>query len=759
MATGFENSISDPIEILSILRLRKKPHIEKLVSASSIELARKKAELEKEDGWEVLRENISSIRMKKQKPIDKRLEDDVWCILAQMGFDEVSKDRQFKISVGPSIPERQIDVFAKDKEAAIFIECTATEETKSKSLSSLIEKIVAIRKNVFDKATKHYGHDSKLQMKWGIATRNIEWNDADEKKCIEENIFILKDSNINYYTKLANHLKHAAKYQLLAHIFQNEKIKGLSLTVPATKGKIGKILFFNFLIKPHDLLKIAYISHKKGDDIDDFDTYQRMLQPTRLKKIGAYIDSGGQFPTNIVVNIKTDKRIRFDKIKNIGTSSYGQLYLPSQYASAWIIDGQHRLYGYSYSKRSSKKEEDTTVFPVLAYVNKPSEQEAQMFIDINCEQVKVSRNLLNEIYAGLKWDSPIFKERIDGLCSRIVIKLSSISTSPVFERVITTNTKKTHYRCLTLNSFVDGLKENKFFGEEKAAGTIPGPLSASYSSDLKSTLEKAMSVIEYYLGIYKKNIEKHWLLGDAPGGFLCTNNGIRALLRVLREVFDHITYEKGLDFHTLKPEDLFDDIEKYTSPLVDYFTKLRDEEYLYFRNRTALKGVYQNTMQMLTVIHRKYSEFHPAKLENYLEKIDEEGTEESRKLIDEISFRMYNHVIDKLIGEFGEDWWYEGVPEKVRVQCRDRQEREKGKKAAEQYLLLKDYHSIAHKNWLLFQKYFTISKDGGKDKKLAWVVELSNIRNITHHREKWPCEKNQVNFVREVHKHVMDYFK
>ena len=433
--------------------------------------------------------------------------------------------------------------------------------------------------------------------------------------------------------------------------------------------------------------------------------------------------------------------------------------MPPHYGSAWIIDGQHRLYGYSYSKRSMGKGDDTTVFPVLAYVNKPSEEEAQMFVDINCEQVKVSRNLLNEIYAGLKWDSPIFKERIAGLCSRIVIRLNSIADSPVFERIITTNTKKTNFRCLTLNSFVDGLSENRFFGEEKASGFIPGPLSAAYSKDLKVTLEKAISVIEYYLGIYKTELEEHWLLGDAPGGFLCTNNGIRALFRVLREIFDHITYEKGLEIHSIKAEALFADIEKYTSPLVEYFKSRSDDEFLYFRNRTALKGVYQNTMQMLSVIHKKFAEFHPAKLEKYLEIIDEEGTEEARSMIDEISLKMYNLVIDKLMEEFGENWWYDGMPEKVRLQCTERREKDKGLKDSEQYLLLKDYHSIAHKNWLLFQPYFTIDKDGGKDKKLEWVKELSNIRNITHHREKWPAEKGQVNFVRKVHKHVLDKFR
>ena len=758
MSYGFENSTSDPSEISSILRLRRKPHIEKTVKASSFELAKKKADLEEKDGWSILRPSKKSIRLKKEKPFDEKLEDEVWCILSRMGFDELSRDRQFKIKVAEDIPERQIDVFAKDEETILFIECTACEERKRKSLANLIEKIESIRKKVFKKAQIHYGHGSKLQMKWGIATRNIEWNTADEKKCEEDNIFILKDSNIEYYNRLVTYLKEAAKYQLLGQIFRNEMIKGLSLVVPATRGKEGRTIFYNFLLKPSDLLKIAYISHIKGDDVDDFDTYQRMLTPSRLKNIGEYIDDGGQFPTNIVVNIKSTKGLRFDKQKDIGTSAYGQLYLPSQYASAWIIDGQHRLYGYSYSKRSLKKDSDKTVFPILAYVNLPSDKEAQMFIDINCEQVKVSRNLLNEIYAGLKWDSDNFKDRVDGLCSRVTMNLNNLSSSPIFQRVIVTNTKKSNDRCLTINSFVDGLKENKFFGEENKDGVTPGPLTASYSSDLKSTLNKTVLTIEHYLNLFKTKLKKHWLLGDAPGGFLSTNNGIRALLRVLKEIFDHLEYENGKKLHKLKAEDLFKDIEKYTSPLLEDFAVASAEEFLYYRNRTALKGVNQNTMRMLSIIHKEYPEFHPKKLEKYLEKIDEEGTEEARKMIDEISRKMYEFVIGKLIDKHDDNWWYEGVPNKVRGNCVLRQDNDKGSKEREQYLMLLDYHAIVSQDWNLFKEYFTISKDGGKEKKLNWLVKLNDIRNITHHPEKWPAEKDQVHLVRKIYKHVTEKF-
>jgi len=278
------NLLTSPREVQSALTLRKKKYIEMSVTASNLELAEKKAILEEKDGWTVLRKNKKSIRMAKDKPFDEILEDDIWCILAQMGFKVLSKGRFFRIPVGKNITDRQIDVFAKDDDSVLLIECTGSEDIKRKSLTHLIDKIISIRSDVFNSIKQHFGIDPKLKMKWGIATKNIEWIDNDISKCNQENIFIIKDDQINYFNKLTHHFRLAARYQLLAYIFTNEEIPGLKLVVPATKGRMGGRTFYNFLIKPHDLLKIAYISHKKGTSPDDFETYQRMLQPNRLKK-------------------------------------------------------------------------------------------------------------------------------------------------------------------------------------------------------------------------------------------------------------------------------------------------------------------------------------------------------------------------------------------------------------------------------------------------------------------------------------------
>ena len=747
------NLLTEEDEIKSSLSKRSKGFIEKTISGKTKAIREEKAKLEAEDeGWEILRKNKKSYRLKKEKPHDEQLEDEVWCILAKMGFDELSDGRNFTIKDGEQ--DRQIDVFAKDRETAILIECTKCEDYKRKDISDLINKIVKLKGGTSNSIKEYYGNEIKLKIRWVIATRNIEVTRSNKQIADHEKIVLLDENDLNYYTKLSKLLKHTSKYQFLSHLFSDEEISGLEQTVPATRGKMGGNIFYNFLIKPEDLMKISYISHKASRDVADLDTYQRMLSPKRLKEIAKYVDEGGQFPTNIVINIKTKRDIRFDLKDTIGDSAFGTLYLPKCYSACWIIDGQHRLYGYMQSERA-KNQYDKTTLPVLAYDKLSSTEEANLFVDINCKQVKVTRRLLNELYANLTWDSANFKDRITALCSRVVTGLNTRKSSPIYDRLILTNKDKTKYRCLTLTNFIDGLQsDNKFFGSEHKAG----PFSESTTGNLENTKNKAIDILGYYFKLFSESMPEHWKLGVDKGGYFCTNNGIRALLFVLREIISFLEYKNNIDCSLYEPEDLFPYIKQYILPVINFLKNASSEEISDFRSRQALKGVRKNALLMQSLIHKEYDEFLPKGLQDFLDTIDEEGTKEARGLIDEIIEKMFTVVINTLKKEYGERWWDDGIPEKIRLYCAQEWIKEKRTRNIEQYLKLINYNDIAASKWNLFQKYFSFTKDGGKIKQLAWVTKLNTIRNITHHREKWPATKDQVQYVREIHKKVLEKF-
>jgi DGQHR domain-containing protein len=719
------NLLIDAESIAQAVRLRSKAYIEKTISAKTPELLQEKAALEERDGWEILRQNTKSTRLKQDKKASERLEDFIWVTLARMGFDELSDGRQFCIDMEDGPNPRQIDAFAKDSESVVLVECTTSEQPSKKNMSDLIQKIRSYQQGAAKAIRKHYGSDVKLKVRWCIATHNIEWGQSDLEKAIAASIVVLQESEVNYYSKLTSHLKGAAKYQFLSHLFADEEIKGLELRVPATKGKMGNQTFYNFLMKPADLLKIAYVSRKASRSADDLEAYQRMLKPARLKNIAAYIDSGGHFPTNIVVNMKSKKTIRFDQSEKMGDTSFGVLYLPPRYASCWIIDGQHRLFGYAQSERAEKKT-DKTALPVLAYDNLTATQEAKLFVDINCEQVRVAKSLLNELYSNLLWDSQDYAERINALCTRVVMSLDSGGTSPFHSRIIVSNRDRTNYCCLTLTSFNDGLKENKFFGREWQYG----PLNASRSNNLDASRQKAVAVLATYFGQIRDGVKSNWQLGDDKGGYLCTNNGVRALLMVLREILNYIATVYAVDLDTLQAEDLVADINTLTAPIVDFFANASPQEIDEFRSRQALKGVRSNSLRMMSLIYKEIVDFLPQCLSEFLDTVDQEGTKEAREIIDEIQGKLFAYTLDVLRRHYKDDWWCDGVPVKVRLECVEVRERDNRQKREEQYLCLINYRDIALNTWEEFQFLFSLGEKGGKPKVTEWLYGVKRRLEI-----------------------------
>ena len=83
-------------------------------------------------------------------------------------------------------------------------------------------------------------------------------------------------------------------------------------------------------------------------------TYQRLIKKKRLLEVRKFINEGGYFPNSLIISIDSDgKGVQFLPAgpKNDGAiSRIGTLLIPKRYHSAYIIDGQHRLYGYSDTK-------------------------------------------------------------------------------------------------------------------------------------------------------------------------------------------------------------------------------------------------------------------------------------------------------------------------------------------------------------------------------------------------------------------------
>lgn len=730
---------------------RSKGYDEKDVTAGTKEALDTKVKGEEQDGWTIGKRYKTVVKMQKKKSEDRQLEDDVWSLLYQLGFHELNENRLLTFN------GRQFDVFAKEEDTVFIVECTHAAEEGNKSLKALIDKINANRQDVINAIHKHFGKDPKLKIKFCIATRNVDWRKADKERADKAAIAVITERDIDYYNKMYGYVKGAARFQFLARYLEGEGVDGLRVELPAMRGKMGGTTFYNFLISPYDLLKIAYISHKSAD----LDTYQRMVNSARLKNIASYIDDGGQFPTNIVINFKTkpNDSLRFESHDRFSNSNIGTLTLPGLYGSAWVIDGQHRLYGFAFAERGKDH-----VVPVLAYENMEPSNEMQLFIDINSKQVKVNRGLLNELYSNLNHASNDPVKQFQALYPRVALRLGEIAQSPIRNRVLTVDKDKSSVRCLTLTSLADGIKENHFLGTVTTSLSNPsvyqpGQLSA-LSGDYEETTEKAVDVLAGYFDLFAKGVPAHWALGDAKGGFLCTNNGLRALLRLLKELIAYVENSQQIKMLHLDAVDIVGYLKPLVQPIVNFFLTAETSQIKAYRDRQALDGVKKNFLSMMGLIHDALPQFKNRDLEEYLKDRDEEGTVEADKIIKEINRIIYNDVISRLKNKFGTEkdaWWHNGVSNVTRKACSDRAIDDNGAKDFWQYLTLVQYEGIVSNNWELFHPNYALGERKNKAEAIKWISKLSKLRQTTAHPEKGVLTKDEVAWIKSIHLKVKEY--
>jgi DNA sulfur modification protein DndB len=718
------------------------------------------------EGWEKVRSRSkNNVKLRKLKDIGPGFEDDVWCIFYRMGFFEMNKDSKFVIPRFESDITKQIDIFAREDQCICIVECKAAEVPHSKkSLDKDIDQLAAIRRDIDLSINRYYeekGLPQKFKFVWILATKNIDLNDNDKQRAEKANIFIIDDPLLEYYNEFSKHFGHSAKYQFLSDFLLKREIPNLINSIPAIKGTMGEKEFYSFVIEPEKLLKLAYISHRGKRNIESLDSYQRMAKKKRLNKIAEYIhEKKGIFPTNIVLNIQTDSPLRFDKAADMAgrNAVLGELYLPNVYQCAQVIDGQHRLFAFS-----NLTEAMTATIPVIAFENLDSATQAQLFIDINGEQVKVPKNQLLDIHSELNWDSDDPNLRLDALLANLVKHLDKDKNSPLRDKVIKIGGNKTKTRNLTLNGLVTELKKDRLFGDilnKKTKEITPGPL---YQEDLDSTLIRGLEVISGYYSLFLKNdkVKSQWDAGSGEGGYVCTNLGILTTLKLLKFILDHLAVKDGLEVRKLKTSTLLEHIEKYLSPVITFLANPPPQILSELRRSTGESGVKDSTLVLLSKIHEQFPEFEPDILKDWLRKKDPSINNETRELIlDKIEPMIHNYVFSTLKSNFGEDpsqWWFKVNPT-IRNEAMKKADDAGEIKDFEKFIDLIHLKKIIDENWSLFGEIFTLyaTSNDNKTKRLAWFTKMNGIRNNVSHTIKGKgVSAEELEFVRSIHKELL----
>ncbi len=217
------------------------------------------------------------------------------------------------------------------------------------------------------------------------------------------------------------------------------------LRVPAilVEQPLGE--FYSAAIPAKHLLKVCYADRLRA--IMEGGTYrlegsQRLINYPRLKEIGRYIDTTeSAFPNSIIIAanyfsttglIVEDESLKWRIEPHRDDNQRLNLVIPRAEPLAPIIDGQHRLFGFTQALRQRLD------MPVLCsvFLDLPRPYQAYLFATINSTQKPVSRSQTYELFGYNIDEEPPELWSPEKLAVFLARKMNTELDSPLYRRIL-----------------------------------------------------------------------------------------------------------------------------------------------------------------------------------------------------------------------------------------------------------------------------------------------------------------------------------
>ena len=689
------------------------------------------------DGWEEHRALKTKRQMRKNKHHSDIWEQKVWSLIASYDFIHVNNiHEKGKFNLDGI---HQIDVFGVGHGLAVAIECKSKKEFEKKSIRTYLLEIAGYRKKAERKIKEAYG--SNTQIAWVMATENYQISKNDRELAKDSNIVLINEGQIDYFIELEKRTGLVSKYQLMSELFGETEIPHLRKSVPALKTKIGEHEAYIFAINPGKLLPISYISHRGNQSIDDINAFQRMVSKSRLKNIASFIkDSKGFFPNSLLINIDSrQKGAEYMTMTKSEDVEFGALTLPGYFKTAWIIDGQHRLLAFAETPQK-----DTLQVPVIAFHDLDPGIQANMFVDINNKQKKVTKNIIIELNATLKWGSPKPKEMLESMHARTMMYLNKNEDSPLKGFIALTGENK-RGKPFTTNTIVTAISKLGMFGKVEKNTHVRGDfwvIDQDNNKAMEKSCDLAYEVMSKYLQVFEEKCD-NWNadITKDEGAFVMTNQGISALLLVMGDLIDEYSRANNLKARDYNAGDIVGWITPWMTPMIDYVNGADTSKLRELRSKYGLQGQTEIKHILEGEIHKMCPDFNPKGLEKELKKLSTQWISMADKIVDEMEENIAKNILALLKQHYGgEDWFNEGVPVDVKRKVADI--------AVVNNTTYEQSFNITHwkvvvssrNNYTdIFENVYSLKNypeqgDRSKDKTLSWFNRLNDIRNKTKHK-------------------------
>ncbi len=595
--------------------------------------------------------------MRKKKPDDVLFEDRTWLLLKRLGFSEMNIDRNCNL-VFKNGYTKQIDVLARDEENIFIIDCQTGTKNPLNARAKLMEYdglYDNVKKAVESKWWRGVGRITIL-----VAISSPDKRSEDkyfvesEKK--HKNIMLWSLTDIEYLEGLLIHSGEVAKNQLYSVIFSNKKQKSLENDYLALKGKMAGYSFYSFLISAKELIKYAYVHHRELSEIKEVSAaYQRMIQPKKIKAIKEYVDSDGSFPNAIVVNFT--KSVDWERQKRIKDVEVGLLTMPNRYGSAWIIDGQHRLFGAATSSND-------ILLPVLAFEHMDEVEQAELFVDINKKQTSVPGSLLWDLYTDIYKDSADAKQKRQYYISKIAKRLNK--KGPLAGLIDIPSIPNYSTLKLSLNTVCATIE--KF---------TPWELITHPTDESKLT-EMAARIIDAYFSVLKSLWPEQWENGKKS--VILSNNGFGVFIMVFKDIVGDIAYaEKKQLLVNSNSAELKAAFKTYLEWAIEL---LKEDKVLQraIKSETGRGSQSNNAAEFDKKIKEEIKTFAPPRLKDLAHEKDVEKKASDdliniremlprlKKKVEQSERVLREIILDRLVQHYGDDkWWKQGMPGELKA--------------------------------------------------------------------------------------------
>jgi len=763
----------DPAILGKLYRAKKNPYDTKRVEHGIVDdfIA---------DGWEVERELKTKTWIRKEKSHNRRFEDEVWCQLYELGYRCLNFDDQFKLPYGRDRnDQKQIDVVAVDQGTVILVECKSS--AKPKKAPSLQTEFEGLEEQIrgFDKAARAI-FGGNVRTRYIFATRGlrIDVDGVDITRLRSANGFYYNDNTYAYIQSLIKNYKTAAHYQFMGILFKGECISKDKLSIPAVEGTMGTKKYYMFSLEPQTLLKIGFILHRTRANESEMPTYQRLLVPSRLKSINKFVNEGGYFPNSVIVNFAKQKNgVTFEALPRVGNtkSRSGMLKIPNAYAIAYIIDGQHRIYGYADTNYLA-----SNTIPVVAFTGLTSTEQLEIFMSINENQKAVSPSLRGTLERDLFWSSDRVDSRLKALRSSIIIELAESPNGPLHSLIQVGEDSA----ALKFTPFSKGLLHSGLLprakGNQYEANSIEACLydtnNNNHDTAMKRCQKKIVSLLNESFGYVE---EKYPELLVPPNSMIGSNRGAYAFITLIGSLNHWETVVKKRVTRRSSTNERLGVLTQYFDVLLEGLQNIaqHDRELLMSSYGTGSESDWARTFQ--SIINRKIPSYDPPELIVWRERNDKDLQDEARTVVVEIETHIKRSILKTLRNLFGDDWELEIGS--IKRKCMENAEAEREKLYKEglgnneiswtEMFTIMDYKTIIDKFWAktpsnesdsfsTFEAQFSINIGegvGSKKVSLKWISKFNSLRNNLAHegtKEKG-LSKDEVDFLKHIHGHLI----